>query len=168
MNYEFIVEGENHRVSLNGTEGKIVATVDGRKLELDVHRISPQTFSLVAGGKSCLAHAVRRGRSVLVAIGADSFCLQEPEESGASVYSNTGQAEAGGTIKAPMPGLVIKVDVSEGTEVGPGDVLAVVEAMKMEHEMRAPFKAVITKVYVQPGRQVDAFQPLLELEKSDS
>lgn len=168
MDYEFLFEGEIHRLSLNDTEGKTVATFKGKSLELDICRVSSQTFSVMAGGKSYLVQVAKRGRSISVAVGADHFCLEEPQESRASAYSNTGPSEGDGTIKAPMPGLVIKVDVSEGTEVSPGDVLAVVEAMKMEHEMRAPFRAVITKVHVQAGRQVDAFQPLLELKQLDS
>ncbi len=168
MDYEFVIEGQVHRVCLDDTEGEIVADVDGKRLKVDLRRISPQTFSLMAGGQSYLAHVAQRGRTTLVSVGADCFSLEEPEESGVSAYSSTSPAEAGGTIKAPMPGLVIKVDVSEGIEVSPGDVLAVVEAMKMEHEMRAPFRAVVKKVHVEAGRQVDAFQPLLELEKLDS
>jgi len=66
-----------------------------------------------------------------------------------------------------MPGLVVKVDVAEGAEVHPGDVLVVVEAMKMEHELRASFKAVVARVHVKAGQQVDAFQPLLDLGRLD-
>ena len=66
-----------------------------------------------------------------------------------------------------MPGLVIKVNVSEGSEVNPGDGLVVVEAMKMEHEMRSGMKAVVKKVHVKPGQQVDAFQVLVELKPVD-
>ena len=62
-----------------------------------------------------------------------------------------------------MPGMVIKVNVAEGDEVSPGDSLVVVEAMKMEHEMRTSTKAIVAKVHVKAGQQVDAFQPLVDL-----
>jgi biotin carboxyl carrier protein len=76
-----------------------------------------------------------------------------------------GKAE--GTVKAPMPGLVIKVNAEEGKVVNSGDSLVVVEAMKMEHEMCSGMKAVVEKVHVKPGQQVDAFQVLVELKPVD-
>jgi oxaloacetate decarboxylase alpha subunit len=165
MDYEFLAAGETHKVSLDRTEGKVIAILNGKRLELDVCRVSPRTFSLVSGGKCYLAHVARQGRRLMVAVGASCFCLEVPEEPGASTYAGAAPSQDDGKVKAPMPGLVVKVDVTEGAEVQPGDVLVVVEAMKMEHELRAAFKAVVAKVHVKAGQQVDAFQPLLDLER---
>jgi biotin carboxyl carrier protein len=167
MNYEFLAAGETHKVSLDRTEGKVIAILNGKRLELDVCRVSPQTFSLVAGGKCYLAHVARQGQRLLVAVGTSRFCLEEPDEPGVSVYAGAAPSLEDGKVKAPMPGLVVKVDVTEGAEVRPGDVLVVVEAMKMEHELRASFKAVVAKVHVKAGQQVGAFQPLLDLTRLD-
>jgi biotin carboxyl carrier protein len=167
MDYEFLAAGEIHKVSLDRTEGKVIAILDGKRLELDVCRVSQQTFSLMAGGKCYLAHVVRQGKRLLVAVGASRFCLEEPEEPGVSTFARAAASLEDGKVKAPMPGLVVKVDVAEGAEVHPGDVLVVVEAMKMEHELRASFKAVVARVHVKAGQQVDAFQPLLDLGRLD-
>lgn len=166
MDYEFSVDGTAHRISLEHTEGKVVATLNGNRLELDVQQVSSQAVSVLVGGKSYLAHVARQGEKILVAIGTHHFCLKEPEqESSLTRVKESLPEQAEETVKAPMPGLVIKVNVSEGNDVNPGDGLIVVEAMKMEHEMRASFKAIVEKVHVKAGQQVDAFQPLVELKR---
>jgi propionyl-CoA carboxylase alpha chain len=60
-----------------------------------------------------------------------------------------------------MPGAVIRLLVSPGDTVTAGDVLLVLEAMKMEHGVRSPVDGVVGEVLVAPGQQVDAGQPLL-------
>ena len=166
MDYEFLVDGKAHKVSIENKDGKIVATLNDKRRELDAQWISSQAVSLLVDGKSYRAYVARHGKKILVAVGSRHFCLEEPEQGSdmASMRENAPD-EIQGTIKAPMPGLVIKVNVADGSEVNPGDGLVVVEAMKMEHEMRAAFKAIVEKVYVKAGQQVDAFQPLVELKK---
>lgn len=165
MDYEFVVNGRTHTISLANRDGKVVVTRDGRRTELDVYHVGPGTMSLLADGKSYVAHVARRGGQTFVSVGASQFCLTVPEQDRSSFQLKEGaSAQAEGTIKAPMPGMVIKVNVAEGSEVGPGDGLVVVEAMKMEHEMRALFPAIVEKVYVSAGQQVEAFQPLVELK----
>jgi len=165
MDHEFLVAGKSCRLSLERDGSKIAAVVAGRKLELDVLPIAGGSISLLINGQSFLARMARSGNTIFVAIGADQFCLELPRQ-GEAAAPPQGEAsgKTDGTIKSPMPGLVIKVNVTEGAEVQPGDGLVVVEAMKMEHEMRAAFRGIVDKVHVRAGQQVDAFQPLLELK----
>ena len=65
-----------------------------------------------------------------------------------------------GALVAPMPGKVIKLAVTEGAEVEAGDVLVVLEAMKMEHELTAPAAGTLAELRVAEGDQVDAGSPL--------
>ena len=65
-------------------------------------------------------------------------------------------------VRAPMPGLVVKVEVSEGQEVRAGQGVAVVEAMKMENELRAQVTGVVSRVHVTPGQTVEKNQVLVE------
>jgi biotin carboxyl carrier protein len=166
MDYEFSVDGTVYKISLEHAEGKVVATLNGNRLELDAQQVSSQAVSLLIDGKSYLAHVARQGEKILVAVGTHQFCLEEAEqESSLARVKESLPEQAEETVKAPMPGLVIKVNVLEGNDVNPGDGLIVVEAMKMEHEMRASFKAVVEKIHVKAGQQVDAFQPLVELKR---
>jgi len=73
-------------------------------------------------------------------------------------------APGSGTIAAPMPGLVLEVSVTAGAKVAKGDVLAVIEAMKMQHEIRADMNGVVAAVDTAQGVQVSAGDRLLQID----
>jgi len=69
-----------------------------------------------------------------------------------------------GSIKAPLPGNVAKINVKEGAKVNAGEVLLVLEAMKMENEILAPAAGTVKKLYVQEGKAVQQGEALVDLE----
>jgi 3-methylcrotonyl-CoA carboxylase alpha subunit len=75
-------------------------------------------------------------------------------------------ATRGETIVAPMPGLVVAVQVKAGDTVTAGQAVAVVEAMKMQNELTARHDGVVMDVLVAPGKSVSAGQPLIRLKPS--
>jgi propionyl-CoA carboxylase alpha chain len=72
--------------------------------------------------------------------------------------------EAPGSLHAPMPGRVVRVEVSVGDQVEPGQTLVVLEAMKMEHTLRTPWLGTVTTIQVMPGQQVAAETILVVVE----
>ena len=68
---------------------------------------------------------------------------------------------AGEPVNAPMPGTILKVNVANGQAVKEGDVLCILEAMKMENEIMAPKSGTITQVVVSKGAKVDTGAPLV-------
>ena len=68
---------------------------------------------------------------------------------------------AGEAVNAPMPGNILKVNVAQGQAVKEGDVLCVLEAMKMENEIMAPKAGTVTQVLVSKGSTVDTGAPLV-------
>ncbi|MGB0454555.1 MAG: biotin/lipoyl-containing protein [Bacteriovoracaceae bacterium] len=80
-----------------------------------------------------------------------------------------GQTQDGETgFLSPMPGKIFSLNVKEGQEVKKGDTLLILEAMKMEHAINAPYDGVVTKVFYGLGDQVQAKVPLIEMESSES
>ena len=73
------------------------------------------------------------------------------------------QAVSGEQVVSPMPGTIVKVNVKEGQSVKNGDVLVVLEAMKMENEIMAPHDAKVLQILVDTGTKVDSGMPLLVL-----
>jgi propionyl-CoA carboxylase alpha chain len=69
-----------------------------------------------------------------------------------------------GSLVATMPGSVVRVTVHPGDVVAAGDVVAVIEAMKMEHQITAPAAGTVAEVFVTAGQQLDTGQPLLRVE----
>jgi biotin carboxyl carrier protein len=69
-----------------------------------------------------------------------------------------------GVVKAIMPGTIVRVFVTEGDSVNTGDVLLVLEAMKMENELQSPTAGVVKVIHVQPGDAVEMDAVLIEVE----
>ena len=80
-----------------------------------------------------------------------------------SLTAGAAGAQAVGVVRAPMPGMVLRLEVEEGQRVSRGDGLLVLEAMKMENELRAPGDARVTRVYAVPGMAVEKGAVLVEL-----
>ncbi len=78
-----------------------------------------------------------------------------------------GNASVEDEINAPMPGLILEVNVSEGDPIKKGDFLCVLEAMKMENTLTAPRDGIIKSVNIAKGETVDKGKLLIELEKND-
>ena len=72
-------------------------------------------------------------------------------------------AVAGEQVVSPMPGTIVKVNVKAGQAVKSGEVLAVLEAMKMENEIMAPHDATVAQVLVDVGSKVDTGTPIIVL-----
>ncbi len=102
---------------------------------------------------------------LFLSLGGQQFIVQEPLEGGeASGKDEAGSREDELMVKAPMPGKVIKIDVSEKEEVRKNQTLAVVEAMKMENEIKATVDGYVKRIFVSAGDLVDSENPLIELE----
>ncbi|MCL5991776.1 MAG: acetyl-CoA carboxylase biotin carboxyl carrier protein subunit [Bacteroidetes bacterium] len=78
--------------------------------------------------------------------------------------SATGAGVRGGQIKAPMPGMVVKILIEPGIEVHKGDSLLIVEAMKMENALKSPFRGKVKSIKVNEGEAVEKDALLMELE----
>jgi biotin carboxyl carrier protein len=74
--------------------------------------------------------------------------------------------EEEGSLHAPMPGKVVRVDAGVGDQVEEGAILVVMEAMKMEHALRSPHAGVVSQVLCAPGDQVDAGAVLIVVEET--
>ena len=79
-------------------------------------------------------------------------------------YESTHEGASGDILKSPMPGKVIKILSTVGAEVKKGDVLLIVEAMKMENNLTAPRNGIIAEINVKEGEMVDGSKVLLSLE----
>ena len=100
-------------------------------------------------------------------IGGDRWDVEVVDERTRHIRSLTAGAERRRgpvTLRAPMPGLVVRILVEPGQEVSAGAGLVVLEAMKMENELKAPVAATVAAVRAQPGDAVEKGQVLVEFE----
>jgi biotin carboxyl carrier protein len=154
---EFVVEvlDESHVV------------VDGTTYEVNFDSINNQpVYSLIVDGKSYEAYVYPNEDAWQVLLHGRLFgaTVEDEREKRLRAASGGGVAERMEFhLKAPMPGLVIAVPVSEGQEVQKGDVLVLLESMKMQNELRSPRAGVITRLRIKPGDSVELRQTMLSV-----
>ena len=165
MEYEFIIKDKLYKISIEYKENKFLVDLGNNKLEVESSVVSPNCISLLIGNESLTVYwAEKEGRRYF-SIGGEEFLIKEPEESkGVRGAVEAGGVEAKGTISPPMPGKILKILVKEGDKVRKNQSLAIVEAMKMEHEVKAPCEAVVKKVNFSQDDMVDTEDSLIELE----
>lgn len=83
-------------------------------------------------------------------------------------FTDPADTVASGSLLAPMPGTVVAVEVEPGTEVAAGDVVLVLEAMKMQHTVTAPHDGTVTEIHVEPGAQVASGEALAVVSEGEA
>ncbi len=103
--------------------------------------------------------------SSLVEVDGERYRIRVEEETRYIIRTRGGKVAAGGQVlKSPLPGKVTFVQVAVGQAVAPGDGLVVLEAMKMENELKAQVRGVVTAVAVQAGQTVNPGDTLVVIE----
>ena len=172
MKHSLVINGREH--TLEWAKGEVFScALDGTPFNAEATEISPCVFSILIRGKS---YTVRIAGSEAGAGGvpaenqygasvegrAYSVALRDPRRwsrgDGAAVR------EGPQRITAPMPGKVMRVLVVEGAQVDAGQGLIVVEAMKMQNEIKAPSAGVVKKLLVAAGQPVSAGDSLAVIE----
>lgn len=115
-------------------------------------------ITLRVGGRTRRARVVRQGETVWVSVAGETYRFQPPRRGGAAAG-----AAAEARVEAPMPGTVLEVLVADGDTVEEGQDLLVVEAMKMEHRLRAGRAGLVRGLTCKAGDRVDAGVALLEV-----
>jgi len=166
MKYFVEISGKRILVDLPNDGSKSNATIDGVPVILDYERGQASApDSLLMDGRSYVIdmEAVEEGFAIQIN-GADlqAAVIDERKEAIARLTGlRKAKSEHAGEIKAPMPGLIIKVEVEEGDKIAKGSGLIVIEAMKMENELPAPVAGLVSKIKVSKGDVVEKGQLLL-------
>jgi geranyl-CoA carboxylase alpha subunit len=141
--------------------------VGNGQINATVRPLAAPSFELTANGRSESLRAWRTDRGIELAVGdppvRHAFALDALEDVTHAGAHASGQGGSG-SATAPMSGTVVKVDCEPGAQVKAHQVLAVIEAMKMEHAVAAPFDGRVQSVNVRPGDRVDAGDVLVEVE----
>jgi pyruvate carboxylase subunit B len=165
MKYTVVLDGQSVEVEVDGDR----VTVAGQVYAASLGTIpgTPLRQLLLDGRPSTLAiESLGRGRWAL-APGGERWEVEVLDERTRHIRSLSAGADrvaVSQVLKAPMPGLVLKVHVAPGQQVVAGAGLVVLEAMKMENELKSTASATIRSVRVKPGEAVEKGQILVEFE----
>jgi pyruvate carboxylase subunit B len=153
MNYIATVDGQTYHVGL-GEEG---ITLDGAPIEVDLQSIDGGFhYSLLVGAASHEVFVERCEDVCFVTLGGQRYRVQVEDEHARRLAERKVVTEEVGEVEvvSPMPGVVVAVLVEEGQEIRTGEGLLILEAMKMENEIRAPRTGLIEALHVRPGQRV--------------
>ena len=142
-------------------------SVDGTVYEIDFEVVSGQpVYSLLLDGQSYEAHVYTTEEEWQVLLQGRLYPVRVEDERERRLRTTLGaQMSASGEfqLRSPMPGLVVSLPVKEGQPVIKGDVLLILESMKMQNELKAPRDGTITRIRVKAGDNVEQKQILLSV-----
>jgi biotin carboxyl carrier protein len=168
VNFDVSVNGKPWKVAIEeaGQAGRYTVTVKGKRREMDAAWIDTDTLSLI-DTQSGVAREIAltpRGSEVDVAVGGTVYRVVAVNKGQTPVATQAAPSQAArsdpfsvqdGRVTAPMPGRVVRVLVAVGDKVTARQPVVVMEAMKMENELRAGKDGSVTQVLVQEGMAVD-------------
>ena len=155
---EYLIEVvDEHHVSVNG-----------RAQEVDFESVSGQpVYSLILDGKSyeSYVYETEEGWQVLTRGRQYNLTIEDEREKRLRAAAGGGVAESGEFhLKAPMPGLVVAIPVNEGDKVEKGQVILVLESMKMQNELKSPKAGTVGRIRVKQGEKVEQRQALMSVQ----
>ncbi|HXI60232.1 MAG TPA: biotin/lipoyl-containing protein [Polyangia bacterium] len=167
--YAVKIGGRERVVELrNGDGGAVEIFVDGERREIEARAVEAGVWSLMVGSDQIIAQidgalpklTVEIGRGEPVIVGVE---VVDARSAAVAELIKRPDATAGATttLKAPMPGRVVKILAKVGDKLAAGQAAVVVEAMKMENELRAPRTGIVRELRCAEGEAVEAGQDLV-------
>jgi biotin carboxyl carrier protein len=165
MKYHVSLDGREYEVEVDGDAIRI----GGRLMRASLQAVPGTPMRLLTLDGQSVGFAVTAegtGRWILQHHG-EAVAVEVLDERTRHIRNMVGAGKAqqsGAVVKAPMPGLVVRVLAEPGAPVVHGAGLVILEAMKMENELKAPVDGVVAQVQVRPGQSVEKGQVLVVLE----
>src|SRR5271156_2395390 len=164
MLYDITIDGKNYQLDLTRSEGRWSCRLDGREWPVDAVLIRSDVLSLRIGNVAYEVKSERVANDLHLWVGSTRFAAEVRDPRSLRGRKHAGDDQGPRKIAAPMPGKVVRLLVREGDEVEPGAGVAVVEAMKMQNEIKSPKKGRVQKILVGEGAAVNAGDVLAIVE----
>ncbi len=159
--------GREHRLDVRQDRDGLRVRLDDREFLVDLLRVDPALYSLLIGGRSYEIDVLETEEALVVLVDGQPFQveIQDEQQRRLRAAAGKGETKTGKRIvTAPMPGKVVKLLVKPGDAVQPGDGVVVVEAMKMENELKASTAGTVKEIRVEEGKAVSGGEVLVVIE----
>jgi len=164
MQIEIEWNGKKIPVELRPAGGNLYElTLDGKLKTVDVRALGRNQYHLILDGKSYDVQATVSDKEVILARMGGNLTLKTPDDRKWS-GSHGGGGASDGSVAAPMPGKVVKYQVKAGEEVKKGQGIVIVEAMKMQNELKSPVDGKVVKLGPAEGTAVETGTLLIQIE----
>jgi biotin carboxyl carrier protein len=158
MTYEVTIDGKMHQVELARSPGaKPLCRLDGRELIVDAVEAGRDVLSIVIDGRAWEVKRERVGADMHLMIAGERYAAEVRDPRSFRSRKGAGAGlEGPKKLVSPMPGKIVRVLVAAGAEVEAGQGVIVVEAMKMQNEVKSPKKGKVSKLLAAEGATVNA------------
>ena len=165
MTYDVTVDGKPHQLEIEKAEDGWLCRLDGLEIKVDAVITRRDVLSILVDGKSYEIKREQTATDLHMWVGSTRYGV-EVRDPRSLRSRRDGAADEKGPRKvvAPMPGRIVRLLVSEGVAVESGQGIVVVEAMKMQNEIKSPKKGVVLKLAVVEGAAVNAGDVLVIVE----
>jgi biotin carboxyl carrier protein len=169
MVYEVLVGdkegGKLHRLELEKAGGGWECRIDGQSISIDAVLMRHDVLSLLVDGRSYEIKREHRAADLQIWVGRERFAVELRDPRSLRSRQKAAVDEKGPRkVIAPMPGRVVRVLVAENSGVEAGQGMIVVEAMKMQNEIKSPKKGVVKQITAMPGASVNPGDVLAVVE----
>ena len=164
MTYDVAIDGKNYRLDLDQVEGRWSCRLDGCDIEVDAVLARPNVLSLRIGNEAYEVKCERVANDIHIWVGSRRFAPEVRDPRSLRSRSRAVDEHGPRKLTAPMPGKVVRILMAQGSEVEVGTGVLVVEAIKMQNEVRSPKKGTIQKIVVAEGAAVNAGDVLAIVE----
>src|SRR4051794_23872136 len=165
MLYDIIIDGRPHKLELAREADRWLCTVDGEAIEANALVTRPDVLSIIIHGRAYEVKRERTPTDTHLWVKNSRFAVEVRDpRSLRSRKSKAGSTEGPQKIAAPMPGKIVRILASAGAVVEAGQGIIVVEAMKMQNEMKSPKAGTVKQLLVAEGATVNAGDVLAIIE----
>jgi biotin carboxyl carrier protein len=166
MLYDVTIDGKHYRLELNraNDNARWSCRLNGQEVEVDAVLVRPDVLSLRIGNLAYEVKSERVAGEVYVWVGSARFAAEVCDPRSLRGRTRSGDDRAPKKIVAPMPGKVVHLLVREGDEIEAGAGVAVVEAMKMQNEIKSPKRGTVRKILISENAAVNAGDVLAVVE----
>jgi biotin carboxyl carrier protein len=165
MTYEISIDGKSYKLDLNQEEGRWKCILDGEPVEVDAVIARPNVLSVILAGQAYEVKRERTATDMRLWVKSTRFAVDVRDpRSLRSRRAQSGGVEGPQKMLAPMPGKIVRVISPAGTEVEAGQGVLVIEAMKMQNELKSPKKGIVKQILVAEGASVTAGEVLAIVE----
>jgi biotin carboxyl carrier protein len=164
MTYEVNIDGKNYRLELTRSDGLWDCRLDGREVMVDAVLARRDVLSVLIGGKAYEIKRERTATDMHLWVGSVRYAVRVRDPRSLRSRQAADDGKGPRKLVAPMPGKVVRVLVQEEAEVEAGQGIVVVEAMKMQNEIKSPKKGVVRKLTASEGANVNSGDVLAIVE----
>lgn len=166
MQFESTIDSQTFEVTIS--DDLTSASVNGRDIPIEVVKQSRERMLLRSGTKLySIDNITIEGETISFSLNGrfvETSVKDEQELLLEKLGFSTQKMSSAGLLKAPMPGKILELMVNEGDDVDEGTPVIILEAMKMENELKSPAAGTVVRVDIQPNQNVEKNQSLLEIE----